>query len=100
MNRSIKKRGFGRGVVASGAVLGLLAFGVSGAVVQSVPTIPTAPQEVYALTTSDDLLVFNGNRPDGTERVIVRGLRENESLVGIDFRARSTASATGAISTP
>lgn len=92
LERSVINRGLGRGltlvVVALGLFAGLLAVLAAGASAQSAQgTAPTTPpQRVYALTTNDNLLFFNGNAPRETTRVPITGLERRESLVGIDFR--------------
>jgi len=81
-------RGLTLAVVALGLLAGLLAVLAAGASAQSTQGIPpTAPPErVYALTQSDNLLLFNGNAPRETTRIPITGLERRESLVGIDFR--------------
>lgn len=84
LKHSINKRTLVCGLAASAAVAGLLA--VSGPGSAGIP-VPTAPEEVYALTNTDRLLQFNGNEPNViVDNQRITGLNGNESLVGIDFR--------------
>jgi hypothetical protein len=66
-------------MVAGATLLGVLA-GASGAQAASEPT-------VFALTTSNQLLSFNEARPDRIlSSVSIKGLQNNESVLGMDFR--------------
>jgi hypothetical protein len=69
-----------RGMLAGAALLGVLVGGVSEAQAASAPT-------VFALTTSNQLLRFNEARPDRIlSRVSIKGLRNKERVLGMDFR--------------
>lgn len=81
-------------VVVLGLLSGLLAVTASGAFAQTAASdepeaqaaTPDGPEQVYALTPDDELLSFDGDRPDQAESMDITGLVGGESLVGIDFR--------------
>lgn len=86
-----------RGMLALGLMAGLLlAWAAQGASAQDAPSNPpNAPERVFALTMADDLLRFDGDTPRDVVRKDIRGLRNGESLVGIDFRPSAQAPAAG-----
>lgn len=76
-------------VALLGGLVGLLALSSSGAGAQDASTrtdTPNGPERVYALTASDKLLRFDGDNPRQATKKNITGLRNGESLVGIDFR--------------
>lgn len=89
----IKGRVDGRSAFAlvAGLVVALMvALVAPGASAQSVAPQASGtngPERVYALTAAEDLLRFDGDRPGEVTRQRITGLREGDSLVGIDFRA-------------
>ncbi len=60
----------------------------------SASAAPDGPEKVYALTTSDKLLRFDGDNPERVNRQSITGLVGGESLVGIDFRPSAQPPAT------
>jgi hypothetical protein len=73
-----------RVVLVLGLAMGLLF--VWAARDASAQMAPNGPEKVYALTTGDRLLRFDGDEPRQAMGQEIRGLRNGESLVGIDFR--------------
>jgi hypothetical protein len=70
-------------------LVGLLALSSSGALAQDASTrtgTPNGPERVYALNVSDKLLRFDGDNPEKVNSKKITGLKNGESLVGIDFR--------------
>ncbi len=76
------------GVAMLGVLAGALAVAASGAFAQNNKG-PDGPEEVYALTTNDKLLKFDGDKPEKAKKMKITGLASGESLVGIDFRPSS-----------
>lgn len=83
--------GLTRGLAVLAALVGglaaLLVLSSSGAFAQGAK--PDGPETVYALTTADKLLRFDGDNPRQASSKNIKGLRNGESLVGIDFRPSS-----------
>ncbi len=83
-----RNRYVGNGAVI--ALLGLLAGLLLLSIVNTRDALaqraPNAPEKVYALTTGDRLLRFDGDDPRRVMGEEIRGLRGGEGLVGIDFR--------------
>ncbi len=81
-----------RGMLALGLMAGLLlAWAAQGASAQDASNPPNAPEQVFALTVTDDLLRFDGDTPREVVRKNITGLMNGESLVGIDFRPSAQA---------
>lgn len=79
-----------RGILALGLMAGLLlAWAAQGASAQDNANPPNAPERVFGLTVTDDLLRFDGDTPRDVVRKDITGLMNGESLVGIDFRPSS-----------
>jgi hypothetical protein len=73
------KRVFTRAVVIAGIALGLFAVGQ--------PAGAQDPgQTLYGLTANDRLVTFSANMPDSVSSVRITGLKNRESLIGIDRR--------------
>ena len=87
MSYSVTERPRRAGWIAGILALGLLAgMSVILWTASSASAAPDGPEKVYALTTSDNLLRFDGDNPQKVERQRITGLAPGESLVGIDFR--------------
>ncbi len=93
MVHTTTRKGLTRGraalVALLGGLVGLLALSSSGALAQdqdATADAKNAPERVFALTAGDHLLRFDGDNPGRTSKKDIRGLRNGESLVGIDFR--------------
>ena len=89
MSYSVTERPLARRVGWVGGILALgLLVGMSVIfwTASSASAAPDGPERVYALTTSDNLLRFDGDNPQMVNRKKVSGLAAGESLVGIDFR--------------
>jgi len=85
------------GLVALAALLGMLLLWTQGAGAQTTPSGVVDignPDRVFALTTDDRLLRFDGDNPGERTARKITGLRNGESLVGIDFRPSAQPPAT------
>jgi hypothetical protein len=85
MERSTVSRWTAVGLVASGLLVGLLLVG-SAPDASAQSAAPDGPEKVFALTTDDKLLRFDGDAPRQALSKNIMGLKNGESLVGIDFR--------------
>ncbi len=77
--------GLAGALVASGLLVGSLLVWLAPEASAQAMT-PSGPERVYALTTGDGLLRFDGDDPRRAAKENITGLRNGESLVGIDFR--------------
>lgn len=87
MSYSVTERPHGTGWIAGILALGLL-VGMSMVLwtASRASAAPNGPEKVFVLTTSDNLLRFDGDDPKMVNRKKITGLVGGESLVGIDFR--------------
>lgn len=89
MGNTIDYRSLKRGAAV---LVALLAGLLMGAAMTAAPEAEakknenSAPKKVYALTDANELLRFNGNKPEKTKTIPVTGLEADDTLVGIDFR--------------
>ena len=87
MSYTVTERPRRAGWIAGILALGLLAgMSVILWTASSATAAPDGPERVYGLTTSDNLLRFDGDNPEMVNRQRITGLVAGESLVGIDFR--------------
>jgi len=77
-------------LVALGVLIGMLMI---WAPVAGAKGGPDGPERVFTLTTKDKLLRFDGDKPGNVSGKNITGLRNGESLVGIDFRPSAQAPA-------
>ncbi len=84
----VNNKGLAHKLAVTVAVFGVLAgvLAVAATVAFAQNGKPDGPEEVYALTTSDNLLRFDGDKPEKVNKKKITGLVGGESLVGIDFR--------------
>lgn len=92
MSYSVTERPRRAGWIAGILALGLL-VGMSVVLwtASSASAAPDGPERVFALTTSDNLLRFDGDNPEKVNKKRITGLVGGESLVGIDFRPSAQA---------
>ena len=77
------KRAIARAVVVAGTALGLFALGQSAG---AQSPSQSSGQPLFGLTTNERLVSFTADSPDDVRSVRITGLRNRESLVGIDRR--------------
>lgn len=77
-------------ILALGLLAGLL---LVFSTANKASAAPNGPEKVFALTSEDRLLRFDGDKPRAVNSKRITGLR-GESLVGIDFRPSAQAPAT------
>jgi hypothetical protein len=86
------KRAIARAVVVAGAALGLFAVGqTAGAQSPSQSYGAQSPsqstgQQLFGLTTNERLVSFSADNPDNVSSVRITGIKNRESLIGIDRR--------------
>jgi Domain of unknown function (DUF4394) len=77
------KRAIARAVVVAGAALGLFALGQSAG---AQSPSQSSGQPLFGLTTNERLVSFSADNPDNVRSVRITGVKNRESLVGIDRR--------------
>ncbi|MCU0493353.1 MAG: DUF4394 domain-containing protein [Chloroflexaceae bacterium] len=75
-------------VYLSWSVVGLLLVSLALAPLPSIaaPRMATLPHQVYAVTSSGQLLQFTSAAPERVQKLPISGLQPDERLIGIDVR--------------